>query len=113
MSTDYDASLYIGYVIPVEDFFKNLMKHTPEKSHMVPRFDPETGKKVTPVKVIDAHEAFDIVFCGQTFLGPEVKYYDEEGFQPEEDVIEALEEALDCTVTMDGYYGERQFVCLS
>ena len=46
MGVDHSVDLVIGYVLPLSDFFKKLLKHRPQKSHKEDRFDPKSGKIV-------------------------------------------------------------------
>lgn len=117
MSVERSAETVIGYVIPVQDFFKvgGLLQHTPERFHMEKRFDPKSGKEVAPVKIVDSEEHYRVVVRGVDYDGPEVKYYDPENWNPDDDVIEAISEVLDCDVRVTGdfYNGCNVYVCLS
>ena len=114
MSHEYGASLVIGYAIPVEDFFKGMVVHQKETSHTEPRYDPITGKKTEGVKIVDRPESNKIICLEQEFEGPE-DLEDLDCFDPDNDLMEAIGEALDCeaSVTGDHYNGGNFFVCLS
>jgi len=115
MSVDRSAELVIGYVIPLQSFFQKLLQRHPQKSHKEDRFDPKTGKKFEiPEVVIDEEESYDVVICGKTYEGPCADGFDPENWCPEDWIIEALQEALDCSVQVIGdfYNGCGIYVCL-
>lgn len=113
MSVDHSANVIVGYVIPVQCFFKPLLKFVPEKWHMEKRYDPITGKEIAPVRIVDRQEGYAISIRGEWYEGPTVDD-DLESFSPEDDVREAISEALDCKVVIDGdFYDGPLFVCLS
>src|SRR5579864_2116306 len=109
MSTDYDAVTVVGFAIPFEDFFKPLLKPSKEESHMEDRFDPKSGKKLDKQeKVVDRDAGFNIVVGEQEFEGPETEADLDGNFCPEDDLMEAVGEALDCNVS---YVGDMQNGC--
>jgi hypothetical protein len=115
MSVDRSAELIVGYVIPVEDFFKPLLVESKEVFHMEDRFDPKTGKKLDKQeKVVDRVAGFDVAVGKRVFEGPEDDT-DLENFNPEDDITEAIGELLDCDVRVTGdfYNGCNIFVCLT
>lgn len=103
MSIDHDAVTVIGFYASFETFFKPLMVESEEVFHMEDRFDPKTGKKLKEQeKVVDREAGFDIVIGDQKFEGPAC-YDDLEGsWSPEDDLMEAIGEHLDCSVSYTG-----------
>jgi hypothetical protein len=92
MSIEHCAELVVGYIIPIEDFFEPLLVKRKEG----------TG--------------FDIAIGEQVFEGPK----DDAAwavFTPDDDVIEAISDLLDCDVKVTGnFYGGGSldtFVCLT
>ncbi len=47
------ASLSVGYFLPYEEVVKVFGYKHRQKSHLEDRFDPKTGAKLEPVKIID------------------------------------------------------------
>lgn len=95
MGIDYSFWLNIGYKISGEFLPDSMRKITEEKSHMEDRFDPKTGKKLAPVKVIDEEGGLECFLVDGTEL--EDMY----------SLAEALSEKLGCEVECEhGYSGE-------
>lgn len=114
MSVDHSAETIVGYVIPVEDFFKPLLVKSKEVSHMEDRFDPKSGKKLDKQeKVIDREAGFNVKVGDEEFEGPGADD-DLENFNPDDEVTEAIGALLGCNVRVTGnfYNGCCVFVCL-
>lgn len=86
MGIDYSVRLAVGYVLGRDQVLGPFMIYTEERAHMEDRFDPRSGKKLLPQKVVDEaarnrimidgvekddYEAIDDV-CA--LLGPGVSY---------------------------------------
>ena len=67
MSTDYEATVMLGYYFDGEDFYKPFIKARKELSHMEPRYCSKTGKKLEDVKIIDV-EASEYYFYKNAFI---------------------------------------------
>ena len=93
MSSSVYTHIGIGFMVPIEDALRAFTEHVEEEAHMEDRFDPKTGKKQLPMKVID-HPAREVVRFGGEVCG-EDGYYDE--------LIEALAGVLNCIVSRHGY----------
>ncbi len=91
MGIDYSFSLAVGFVVEMDSFTKPFIVVAEEKSHMEDRFDPKSGKKLAPVKVIDQAEEQAYVYKGTTY---------EDQFE----LLEALEEDLGCSINNGGGY---------
>ena len=67
MGVYFDANIMLGFRIDKSVFYKAFMGDVTiaEKSHLEDRFDPKTGKKLKPVKVIDQHEFTPIFYKGK------------------------------------------------
>lgn len=91
MSTDYGASLEVGYRIPIRVIAKKTRMWVEEKYHMEPRFDKKTGNKLPDVKVVDVHAHW-------------VYMWGEKEFQYPEDVCTAIAEDVGATLSK---YGRR------
>jgi len=95
MGIDYSFSLDIGYKISGEDLPDSMRKLTEEKSHMEDRFDPKTGKKLAPAKVVDEEG------------GLECFLLDGKEIEDTYELAEALADKLGCDVDCEhGYSGE-------
>ena len=55
MGVEFNADVSVGFVIKLEDLLAPFCTKIDEKSHMEPRWDPLTGRKVDSVKVVDSH----------------------------------------------------------
>ena len=53
MGIHYGIGLAIGFTIRLEEFLKPFAKTREEEFHIEDRWDPKTGKKLEPVKVVD------------------------------------------------------------
>lgn len=103
MSVDHDAVSYVGFAISFEDFFSPLLQRTKEEFHMEDRFHPKTGKKLEKQeKVVDRPAGFDIVINEKHFEGPESKDALDGSYCPEDEVMEAIGELLNCQVSYTG-----------
>ena len=60
MGIDYSSVLGVGFVFPLEEVLDSFRKVDPEQSHTEDRYDPKTGEKLEPVKVVDQekHDTF-------------------------------------------------------
>jgi len=56
MGVDYSQAVKIGFLFSIEDIDEKFAVTVPEQFHMEERFDPKTGVKITPVKIIDRRE---------------------------------------------------------
>jgi hypothetical protein len=76
MSIDFSFALGIGFTVDPEELSEALRKANtkvvPEKFHMEDRFDPKTGAKLAPVKVVDEDETVS------WFVGKEEFEYEDE-----------------------------------
>lgn len=102
MGIDYSVHLGVGFIVNKDSLTSPFRVETEEQFHMEDRFNPKTGEKLAPVKVVDveADEAF--VFEGKTYDD----WYE---------LSEALAEKLDCGIQDTGGYtdGETIFVTLA
>lgn len=64
MGIDYTTSIAVGFDVSDDDLYETFGVHYPEQSHMEDRWDPKTGKKLAPVKVIDRAEGRVLEFEG-------------------------------------------------
>lgn len=101
MSINYSAYLAVGFHIPYEDFCKVFIRKTREEvSHMEDRFDPKTGAKLEPIKVVDEEAVKVIVFNGQNY-DPDEMY----------ELTDALAAYLKCDIDTDGSSnGDQDYV---
>jgi hypothetical protein len=97
MSTDYSARLGIGFVFKTNDINDKFWEEVPEKSHMEDRFDPKTGKKMAPVKVVDQERGSVLKFHGKTYEDIDV-------------LVSAIAKMARCSYDMFGYEQEEGFV---
>jgi hypothetical protein len=67
MGTEYNSSLGIGFRVRYSQLLEKFGRKTSERFHMEDRFDPKTGKKTGPVKVIDQEEMVSFIFDGEDF----------------------------------------------
>lgn len=65
MSTSYTFSLTVGYRISSRALLAPYAQKSPERFHMEDRYDPKTGQKLKPVKVIDQEEYESYVLDGE------------------------------------------------
>jgi hypothetical protein len=93
MGIDYSSSLAIGWRVRAEQLKQVFGKYTPEQAHMEDRYDPKTGKKLLPEKVIDQRAGTVLMFEGQ-----------------ECDYIEQLVEAI-CDKTGATFWHDGSFMC--
>lgn len=93
MGIDYSVNLGIGYIIDSEDLFAPFRVDIPEKSHMEDRFDPKTGKKIAPVKVVDEEACEEYEYKGKRY---EDVY----------DLSHALAKDLECGISNNGGYSD-------
>lgn len=91
MGIHYNANIYLGYVLEVEDVQKPFLVKTEGKFHLEPRFNPLNGEAIQPIKVWDQKPGEQLMYKG-------VKYEMHDGFE------ELLEELLDCRVSIIGCY---------
>jgi len=99
MGIDYSASLGIGFVVSNDDLLKPFTVETEEKFHMEDRFDPKTGKKLAPVKVIDEE-------------GGETYEFEGERYEDTYELFDAMGKKLGCEIANQGGYsnGETLYV---
>jgi len=93
MSISYNFDLGVGFVLDKSEVLAPFAKNFPAKFHYEDRFDPKTGKKLTPTKVIDNEEGVVYELDG--------KEYDEEY-----ELLEALAEKLRCNFGNGGGYSD-------
>ncbi len=67
MSTYYSFSVAVGFEIGFKHVLKKYGRELPEKSRMEDRFDPKSGKKVDPVKVVDRPAGLRVVIRKRTY----------------------------------------------
>jgi hypothetical protein len=67
MSLDISSFIVVGWILDAEQILKKLGRVVEEKSHMEPRFHEKTGKKLTPVKVVDKEAHRVVELDGQAF----------------------------------------------
>jgi len=97
MGIDYSFSLDIGYKISGEDLPDSMFRITEQKSHMEDRFDPRSGKKIAPVRVIDEEG------------GEETYILDGKEHEDTCELAEALAEKFGCDVDCERGYGGDDF----
>lgn len=97
MGIDYSVNLGIGYILDQEDIIAPFRVEVPEKFHMEDRFDPKTGKKIAPVKVIDAE------------AGEEYEYKGER-FEDTYELFERLGSELGCDINNCGGYSDGETI---
>ncbi len=100
MGIDYSFNLAVGFVMDMDSLTKPFIVVAEEKFHMEDRFDPKTGAKLEPVKVVDEREEQNYVFKGQTY---------EDQFE----LLEALGEELGCSVNNGGGYSDGKTAYIS
>lgn len=61
------VSMHLGFVATAEAVLKGFRHDRPEKWHMKDRFDPDTGEKLDPVKVVDAEASSGWLIGGKFF----------------------------------------------
>jgi hypothetical protein len=94
MGIDYSSNLLIGYAFEAKAVEAPFARTVPEKSHMEDRFDPKTGKKLDPVKVVDDEER-------------DVWEFNGESFEDREELYTALAAAAKCQYVL---YGQSEYV---
>jgi hypothetical protein len=67
MGIHYSFNLAIGYIITEKEIFDLFLQRTPEEFHLEDRFDPKTGLKVQPLKVIDRHASGKFMLDGKQY----------------------------------------------
>lgn len=77
MSIDYSFGLMVGFRFSPGELDDVFGKKVPEKSHMEDRFDPKTGKKLAPEKVVDREAGLVYVFQGKELEDGEYHVYEE------------------------------------
>ncbi len=95
MGIDYAFNLGIGFVLDREDVLAPFRVEREEKFHMEDRFNPKTGKKVEPAKVVDEE-------AGEAFILDGTHHDDDWSF------LEALSQKLGCDITNQGGYSDDQ-----
>lgn len=85
MGSHFRACVGVGYIVSYNDAVKPFIKHVEEVAHMEDRFDPKTGKKLLPEKIIDT-PASDGLFID----GDELDIYE---------FLDLLGQKLSCVVT--------------
>jgi len=98
MSTDYCFANRVGFEFSVKELQKAFGFKIREKSHKEDRFDPKTGAKLQPEKVVDVEE-----HIGYKFLGKVIKDSD---YEEVEELSNLIARHLKCLYnTSDGYNG--------
>jgi hypothetical protein len=95
MSVDYYASLAVGFEVTGEELNEIFGAGLPEISHMEPRFDPKTGRKTKPEKVITQHES-------------RILRLDGEDYEDEHALVEAIASSLSCSYHEVGSHYDDQ-----
>lgn len=67
MGTTYTVGLGVGYVLGIEEVMAPFLFETPEESHMEERFDPMTGAKIDPIKVVTKSGSKAYIISGEEF----------------------------------------------
>lgn len=65
MGINYSISLAVGYVLTYDELFDPFTVRTGEVAHMEDRYDPKTGAKLLPEKVIDSPAREAIIVDGK------------------------------------------------
>lgn len=97
MGIDYSVNLGIGYILDREDIIAPFRVEVPEKFHMEDRFDPKTGKKLAPVKVVDEE-------------GGEEFEYKGERHEDSYELFQAIGEDLGCNIDNCGGYTDGETI---
>lgn len=102
MGIDYSFYLAIGFIVDKQELLRPFATEVKEQFHMEDRFDPKTGVKLEPVKVIDSDGGTQYSLDGQIF--------DENS---EYEVLEGLEDLLGCSITLGGGYSDNKTAYVS
>lgn len=89
MGMSWDWTLVVGFVIDADDLLMPFKNEVPE-SHMEDRYHQSTGRKLSPVKVVDK-EAVEEYFLDGTSYGDD-----------QHEFIEALAAEANCEITLHG-----------
>jgi len=100
MSIDFNFDLAVGFVLDKSDVLAPFGLESDERSHTEDRYDPKTGKKLEPVKVVDD-------LGGVTYELHGDRYDDEHEF------LGALAGELDCSLDFGGNYSDNETIYAS
>ena len=96
MGVNYHFNLAVGFEMTEDELYKPFEKHFEEESHLEDRYDPKTGKKLTPEKVV-TKRAYDEYYVD----GERVEFYDLDGI---------IAEKLECQIWECNDGGEAMYV---
>jgi hypothetical protein len=97
MGIDYSVHLGVGYILDREDIIAPFRVEIPEKFHMEDRFDPKTGVKLEPVKVVDEGGQEEFEYKGTRY---EMEY----------ELFEAIGQDLGCCIDNCGGYSDGETI---
>jgi len=104
MATNLKARAVVGYVVPVEDLFRRLLRRRAGIVHKEDRFDPRTGKPSKRVNVVDVEEGWDIVIDDHArFEGPSPDDMSSRwswSWHPDDELLDVLGDRLGCRVSL-------------
>lgn len=63
----YSTNIDVGFVFKLKDLEKAFGKKVPEKSHMEPRWDSKTGKRLRDKKVVDEEASICLQLDGKKY----------------------------------------------
>lgn len=73
MSTEYHVNITVGYKLSLPKILRKYEVRCKEVSHLEDRWDPGTGKKAPPIKIIDMEACINYVYSGTTYAGDDVE----------------------------------------
>lgn len=91
MGMEHSSAVVVGFAVDRDYFLMPFKATRPERSHMEDRYHQSTGRKLAPVKVVDAEEQEVYVLDG-------VEYDDDEG------LIDAISKVVGCAISKHGDY---------
>lgn len=65
MGIEYHVNLAVGVEVSVDELKRVFTQTLPEESHVEDRFDPKTGEKLEPAKVVDVKERVAWMWKGE------------------------------------------------
>lgn len=111
MGKDYTSEVVIGWIVDLDTMFRRFLVHRDEETELQDRWNPKTGEKVEPERVVTREAGFDIVLPFGTFEGPEND--DFTCWHPNDDLIAWLEQELGCDVWLAGnFYDGEVLLCI-
>lgn len=97
MGFEVNVGTYVGFLLQDKDALKPFLTACKEVSHLEPRYDIKTGKRLKDQKVIDSGAGFILRVPGN----PQEHDYDEEGWEPPWEFLDDLGDYLDCEVVLE------------